>query len=96
MAFADDAKKILALASTGLHGLETIGEILRPLLTKQPGTEEVMGAVRVVVAILDTLEKGFEGNVSIENVYAELATAQSKLADNDRRVDADLDAKFPR
>lgn len=92
-----EAKQILKIASSGLTGLEMIGEIIKPLLTGKFADLDasVLAALRTIHAIVTTVEKGATGVVTIEAVEDSMTHLSSQLAVNDRQAQADIDKKFP-
>lgn len=95
--WTEEAKKLLQLASSGLTGLEMIGEIIQPLLDSKTAELDAgtLSVLRTVHAIVDTLKQGAAGKVGADQVNAALTHLRAQIEVNDRQAQADIDAKFP-
>lgn len=90
MAFAEEAKKILAVVSAGMHGLEAIGTLANDLIANEPLAEPVLAAVRAIAAMVDSIQQGFDGKAAVQDVEDSIQAAHARIATNDQEIDASL------
>lgn len=95
MAFADDAKRVLAVASVGLHTLETIGDITKAA-ARGGSVAELAQALQLISALVDTVRQGLEGSIAPEAVEHERQLAAAMFKTDVQEARDALDAKFPR
>lgn len=94
MAWVTEAKKILRIASAGLSGIETIGELIAPLLKNTKIDEEVRAVLTNVHALVNSLKNSAEGKVSIDEAEDDIALIKSTIRSNDQRTPSLIDSKF--
>lgn len=97
MSFASDAKNILDIAASGLHGLEMVGDIASSLIPN--ADPKVLAGLHAIVAIVDSVRNGLDGTASVQDVQDRIADARAKMTSNDqsgqKAIDDAIDAKFP-
>ena len=93
------AKQALAVASSGLHALETIGAGLRSihgLPFSETSYNHVMGVVSAINAVVTAFERGLSGDSTSEEIDRATTNLRDTFAANDAAARAIVDARFPR
>jgi hypothetical protein len=94
MTLRERATRSLDLLSTALHGLDAVSELAKG---GAGGTgERAISILKVIEAVVDTIKRGFDGEVTAAAVHDELLKIRTALLTNDAAADAELDKKFPR
>jgi len=96
MSFAAEAQKVLDVTSTALHGLEAVGVLTKGLITNGELTDKALSVVRAIAAIVDSVQAGFNGTATVDDINKALQRAKDQIAANDKAADDALDSKFPR
>lgn len=95
MSLATEAKHVLDVAASGLHGLEVVGELAKSLIPDSANPQRVLEVLHTITAIVDSVRAGWEGTASLEDVQDSLQVARDKISANDQAVDDAIDRKFP-
>ena len=93
----NELKQVLRLVSTGMTGLEMIGDLIAPFLSGKAASIEgdILNVMRTIHAIVSSVKDGADGKVSTDQVEDALTHLRAQLAANDRATQAEIDAKFP-
>lgn len=94
MSFSSKAKNVLDVAAAGLGGLETIGELAVDLLGHEL-PPAVTDGLKVITSIVDSVKKGIDGSISVQQVEDDLKAHQDRQAANDKAAHDAIDAKYP-
>lgn len=74
-----------------MHGIEVIADIAKTGLERI----EARGALEAIVAIIDSLNAGWKGEIEVGAIRASIDKLRLRLHQHDLDADAALERKFP-
>lgn len=92
---ATQAKRTLAMVSTGITALEAIARVGRGAFAGGRTAQDVLDIVGGIVAAAETVLEGLSGAVTQQVVEQALTELGQTIAANDAAADTELDRKFP-
>ncbi len=95
---SDSVHNILVLTETGLNALVAIGDAARGLVSPSSSSAigDVTSLLHGIIAVVDSIQAGFAGQVTIDKVQADLRELVASIAKNNEIIDSELDARFPK